>query len=116
MKYKTTFFIRNLNDELVPFGQTDVDKFVQAVNQHIEARCGFILKPTDSIAVKSASFDPKDGSITLNLTSNISNNYLVTSVFDVIPFCEETNKKVLAIFQGATGQKVTYDSDVATKA
>ena len=116
MKYTVNFFIRNLNDELVNFGQDEVNKFVDTVNEHIESRCGFILSPDQTLKVKSASFDKSDGSITLTLTSNIKDKYLVTSVLDVIPFCPQVHNKVISIFQVSAGQKITYDSDVPTKA
>ena len=111
MKYKVNFFIRDLNDNLVSFGQAEVNKFVNTVTEHIESRCGFILSPNQVIDIKSATFDLSDGSITLTLMSNIKDQYLVSSVLDVIPYCPPVHKKILDTFGG----KITYDSDIPTK-
>jgi hypothetical protein len=115
MIYTVNFFIRNIKDELVNFGQKEVNKFVKVVNEHAHSNCGFILTPNQTFNVKSGTFDPTDGSISLTLNSNIDDKYLVASVLDVIPFCPATNQKVLNIFKKATGQKIMFDSDVPTK-
>lgn len=111
MKYTVDFFIRTQDDELVNFGQEEVNKFVDVVKEHVESRCGFVISPNQLIDIKSATFDQSDGSITLKLISNIKDNYLVTSVFDVIPYCPTVHNNVLDIFGG----KITYESDIATK-